>query len=156
MTDRKFTPPTKFPAEYVDGYGSKVTILGRSNDKERPLVGFDDEGYACNYAESGAYYPDDEGEDDLHDIPKRTTPMNYRKKPIVIEAIQWTGSNLKYVIEFLGGESWMNGRDLIIKTLEGELHASVGDFIIRGVAGEFYPCKPDIFEKTYEPVEETE
>ena len=78
--------------------------------------------------------------------------MKYRKKPVVIEAIQWTGSNLKDVIEFLGGESWMNGRDLIIKTLEGELHASVGDFIIRGVAGEFYPCKPDIFEKTYEPV----
>ena len=77
----------------------------------------------------------------------------FRKKPVVIEAIQWTGSNLKDVIEFLGGASWMNGRGLIIKTLEGELHASVGDFIIRGVAGEFYPCKPDIFEKTYEPVE---
>ena len=73
MTDRKFTPPTKFPAEYVDGYGGKVTILGRSNDKERPLVGFDEDGYACNYAESGSYYPDDEGQYDLHDIPKRLT-----------------------------------------------------------------------------------
>ena len=74
MTKRKFTPPTEFPAEYVDGFGSKVTILGRSYyNKERPLVGFDDEGCACNYAESGAYWPDDEGKYDLHDIQKRIT-----------------------------------------------------------------------------------
>ena len=73
MSERKFTPPTEFPAEYVDGNGGKVTILGRSNEKERPLVGFDDEGYACNYTESGAYYLGDEGRYDLHDIPKRIT-----------------------------------------------------------------------------------
>ena len=73
MTERRFTPPTEFPTEYVDGDGNKVTILGRSSNKERPLVGFDDEGYACNYAESGAYYPDDEGVHDLHDISKRIT-----------------------------------------------------------------------------------
>ena len=154
MTERKFTPPTEFPAEYVDGRGGKVTILGRSNSKAQPLVGFDEDGCAHNYIESGALYPYGVDIFNLRDIPKRTTPMKYRKKPVVIEAIQWTGSNLKDVIEFLGGESWMNGRDLIIKTLEGDLHASVGDFIIRGVAGEFYPCKPDIFEKTYEKVED--
>ena len=74
MTKRKFTPPTEFTAEYVDGYGCKVTILGRSYyNKERPLVGFDDEGCACNYAENGAYWPDDEGKYDLHDIQKRIT-----------------------------------------------------------------------------------
>ena len=78
----------------------------------------------------------------------------YRKKPVVIEAIQWTGSNLKDVLTFLGGATWMDEKGPIIETLEGELHTSVGDFIIRGVAGEFYPCKPDIFEKTYEKVEE--
>lgn len=74
MTERKFTPPTEFPAEYEDGYGCKVTILGRSYyNKERPLVGFDDEGCACNYAENGAYWPDDGGKYDLHDIQKRIT-----------------------------------------------------------------------------------
>ena len=74
MTNRKFTPPTEFPAEYEDGYGCKVTILGRSYyNKERPLVGFDDEGCACNYAENGAYWPDDGGKYDLHDIQKRIT-----------------------------------------------------------------------------------
>ena len=74
MTNRKFTPPTEFPAEYVDGFGCKVTILGRSYyNKERPLVGFDDEGCACNYAENGAYWPDDGGKYDLHDIQKRIT-----------------------------------------------------------------------------------
>ena len=74
MTKRKFTPPTEFPAEYEDGYGCKVTILGRSYyNKERPLVGFDDEGCACNYAENGAYWPDDGGKYDLHDIQKRIT-----------------------------------------------------------------------------------
>ena len=74
MTNRKFTPPTEFPAEYEDGYGCKVTILGRSNNQFRPLVGFDVDGYACNYAENGAYYPDVNSDvEDLHDIPKRIT-----------------------------------------------------------------------------------
>lgn len=74
MTKRKFTPPTEFPAEYVDGHGSKVVILGRSKSSYRPLVGFDVDGYACNYAENGAYYPDyDNAIQDLHDTPKRIT-----------------------------------------------------------------------------------
>lgn len=73
MTNRKFTPPTEFPTEYVDGYGNKVTILGRSKS-HRPLVGFDVDGYACNYAENGAYYPDENHDtQDLHDIPERIT-----------------------------------------------------------------------------------
>ena len=81
MTNRKFTPPTEFPAEYVDGSGGKVTILGRYYyNKERPLVGFDDEGCACNYAENGAFEDFvaayDEGKYDLHDIQKRITTWN--------------------------------------------------------------------------------
>ena len=59
----------------------------------------------------------------------------YRKKPVVIEAYQTT-------------------REMDIPTLEGVMHASIGDFIITGVNGEMYPCKPDIFEKTYELVKE--
>ena len=77
----------------------------------------------------------------------------YRKKPVVIEAIQWTGKNSLDIRKLAGPDvSFFNGQ-VYIKTLEGTHHASVGDFIIKGVHGEFYPCKPDIFEKTYEYVE---
>lgn len=88
--------------------------------------------------------------------------MRYVKKPVVIEAIQWTGDNLKEVFDFLYFHksalrvcTWEEYEDLVKKeglkifTLEGTMMASVGDFIIKGVNGEVYPCKPDIFEKTY-------
>ena len=87
--------------------------------------------------------------------------MKFRKKPVVIEAVQWQG---KY--SFPGDErpDWFrdqvnsmreiglcaDNRTLIIKTREGEMRAEPGDWIIKGVAGEFYPCKPDIFEQIYE------
>lgn len=81
--------------------------------------------------------------------------MKYRKKPVVIEAIQWTGKNLVEVMKFTGSteanndflENWLE-----IATLEGNMRAMPGDYIIKGVKGEVYPCKPDIFEMTYEPV----
>lgn len=89
----------------------------------------------------------------------------YRKKPVVIEAVQFRGPivdiNLTEVIEFLGddfiGTVWVNPDtpEVHIRTLEGEIVASLGDYIIRGVANEHYPCKPDIFEQTYEPVTDT-
>lgn len=78
----------------------------------------------------------------------------FRKKPVVIEAVQWTGSNSFEIAQFMNeslyGE-WVN--EVSIRTLEGTMTASIGDWIIKGVSGEFYPCKPDIFEKTYEAVE---
>ena len=79
----------------------------------------------------------------------------YRKKPVVIEAVQWTGKNLEDVSRFMQGgrDHRFSDDDLIIKTLEGDHRANPGDFIIKGVKGEFYPCKPDIFEATYEIVE---
>ena len=79
--------------------------------------------------------------------------MRYRKKPVVIEAVQWTGKNHTEMCEFIDPEVFeiIPNVGLIIHTLEGDHHASPGDYIIRGVNGEFYPCKPDIFEKTYEP-----
>lgn len=95
--------------------------------------------------------------------------MRYRKKPIVIEAIQWNENNLKEVMEFIGSEfkydentSYCTNKfvydkytkELLIHTLEGTMKVSNGDYIIKGVKGEFYPCKPDIFEATYEKVEE--
>lgn len=79
----------------------------------------------------------------------------YRKKPVVIEAVQWTGQNYGEIKQFIGNnrESYINQDvELTIITLEGHHVANEGDFIIKGVNGEFYPCKPDIFEQTYEKV----
>lgn len=70
----------------------------------------------------------------------------YRKKPVIIEAIQWNGKNLTEI--FMGGTVENKGTTLV--TLEGDMEASINDYIIKGVNGEFYPCKPDIFGKTYE------
>jgi hypothetical protein len=82
--------------------------------------------------------------------------MKYRKKPVVISALQFTGHNDSEVLAFVraGGDARDpedNRPTIVIETLEGDMTAEVGDWIIRGVAGEFYPCKPDIFEATYEP-----
>lgn len=81
----------------------------------------------------------------------------YRKKPVTIEALQWTGENLNEVRDFVSEHLQFKHRSgvprIYIKTLEGDLHASVGDYIIKGVNGEFYPCKPDIFEQTYKLVD---
>ena len=87
--------------------------------------------------------------------------MKYRKKPVIIEAIKWDGTYQEmYRIsrEFIGAEPYSfnanPGMNTVahwhIKTLEGEHSVSNGDYVIRGVKGEFYPCKPDIFEMTYE------
>ncbi len=81
--------------------------------------------------------------------------MRYRKRPVVIEAVQWTGENTNEIYKFAGkavsAEVYKSdGKLLAIETLEGTMYAPVGDYIIKGVDGEFYPCKPDIFEKTYE------
>lgn len=90
----------------------------------------------------------------------------FRKKPIVVEAIQWTGSNLEEIRNFVGSdliedcvELFDTKRELkkmlvgiAINTLEGTMKAGYGDYIIKGVKGEFYPCKPDIFLATYEEV----
>lgn len=80
----------------------------------------------------------------------------YRKKPVIIEAIQFTGKNKKEIEKFVGKSfmEWINHPSVGIATLEGNLEAKPNDWIIKGVKGEFYPCKPDIFEQTYEPVEE--
>ena len=80
----------------------------------------------------------------------------YRKKPVVIEAIQYKREkNITTIQDFVGDilEYDPEENEYFIKTLEGDLYLSKGDFIIKGVNGEFYPCKPDIFEKTYEPVD---
>lgn len=74
----------------------------------------------------------------------------FRKKPVHIEAVQYTGDNLADILKFVGKVK--TGGGCRIETLEGTMEAMPGDWIIRGVKGEFYPCKPDIFTATYEPV----
>ncbi|MFD2232769.1 DUF2829 domain-containing protein [Phaeospirillum tilakii] len=95
------------------------------------------------------------------------TGVQFRKKPVVIQAIKFDGTNVIDVHQFIAGsaperncrkaeDAWDDFCELArrdgypIQTLEGEMRASVGDWIIRGVKGEYYPCKPDIFETTYE------
>lgn len=88
----------------------------------------------------------------------------YIKRPVIVEAIQWNGLNLSEVKSFVGdackyeyydgGYQGVVPLSVYIHTLEGDMKCSKGDYIIKGVNGEFYPCKPDIFEKTYELVEE--
>lgn len=95
--------------------------------------------------------------------------MKYRKKPVIIEAVQLLDNDDSIVecIEFvynMGMKTSLFGlnatinkvranKGFVITTLEGNMNVSFGDYIIKGVNGEFYPCKPDIFEKTYEPAE---
>jgi hypothetical protein len=85
--------------------------------------------------------------------------QKFRKKPVVIEAMQYDGS-MESQREIV---NWTRGRaqgffdldyHLVISTLEGDMRADAGDWIIKGVKGEFYPCKPDIFEQTYEAAKE--
>lgn len=99
----------------------------------------------------------------------------FRKKPVVITAIQFDGKNTNEVLEFCQKVVEMkiykenlamshpmcrlithldDQNTITIRTLEGDMTARKGDWIICGVAGEFYPCKPDIFKETYEPLEE--
>jgi hypothetical protein len=77
----------------------------------------------------------------------------FRKKPVIVEAVQFTLNNMEECEEFVGGDIGKDAKgDTIIATLEGAMRVSIGDWIIKGVKGEFYPCKPDIFETTYEAV----
>jgi hypothetical protein len=79
--------------------------------------------------------------------------MQFRKKPVVIDAVQWDGTNVSEMREHFGSFSdWaIKSCDfLVIQTLEGVLRGDPGDWIIKGVKGEFYPCKPDIFAVTYD------
>lgn len=78
--------------------------------------------------------------------------MKYRKKPVVIEALQWNGSNINALTNFANSHIEFHNYLIKIETLEGVMIANVGDYIIKGVKGEIYPCKSDIFEQTYEAV----
>lgn len=95
--------------------------------------------------------------------------MKYRKKPVEIQAVQLTTDNIFQVVTFIDGkkpdvkcdiaaDKWEDYKRIVInegleiKTLEGVMMADFGDYIIKGIKGEFYPCKPDIFQLTYDKV----
>lgn len=81
----------------------------------------------------------------------------YVKKPVEIEALQWKGENVTEMVGFCTAcfsYEKNNETVLAVATLEGTMTASTGDMIIKGVKGEFYPCKHDIFELTYDPIED--
>jgi hypothetical protein len=90
--------------------------------------------------------------------------VRYRKKPVIIDAFQFTGGpdqkeDPEWIVEAIKNKTVgvysMNENGICkleIQTLEGTMAANVGDYVIKGIEGEIYPCKPDIFEKTYEPV----
>lgn len=93
-----------------------------------------------------------------------TTPQRFTKRPVTIEAIQYDEHDPTPAIEWIrdnDGSAWLETRIatasrpavIAIETLEGTMNAQPGDWIIRGVQGEFYPCKPDIFEATYKPAQ---
>lgn len=80
--------------------------------------------------------------------------MKFRKKPVEVEAVRFEAGDTLSVLQFIGGSTaaWVMGDAIEISTLEGVMRADPGDWIIKGIAGEFYPVKPDIFEATYEAV----
>ena len=78
----------------------------------------------------------------------------YKTKPCEIEAIQWTGENIIELLDWGQGKIlWNDVDDLFIDTLEGRMKANINDYIIKGLRGEFYPCKPDVFKKKYERID---
>lgn len=80
--------------------------------------------------------------------------MKYRKKPVVIEAMQYvSGKDIEPILSWAGSSIYHTSDLFKIETMEGIMIAQRGDWIIKGIKGEFYPCKPDIFEATYEAVE---
>jgi hypothetical protein len=84
------------------------------------------------------------------------TPRQYRKRPVIIEAMQYTVESCRALHDWIGYEHADHSEDcdmgINIDTLEGMMTVDVGAWVIKGVAGEFYPCRPDIFEATYEQV----
>ena len=81
--------------------------------------------------------------------------MKFRRKSVAVDAIQWTGKNGRDLRAFLRGAGFVeDGGEFEVDILGGAVIGSIGDWIIKDVNGEFYPCRPDVFEKTYEKVEE--
>ena len=95
----------------------------------------------------------------FYEVLREMVLIKYRKKPVVIKAIQWDGTNKVWdKLLKIGLKDWNPGETgtdtFFLKTLSGFVKISSGDWVIKGINGEFYPCKPDIFHKTYEKVDD--
>ena len=92
----------------------------------------------------------------------RLVMKRYVKKPVVVQAVEYNGANKEEIEAFVEKKldtvytELKEPLELKIPTLEGDMKASKGDYIIKGINGEFYPCKPDVFEKTYDIIENAE
>lgn len=80
--------------------------------------------------------------------------MKIRKKPIVVDGIQWTGDNQLEIVKFMGPPIVVNAGAIVITTLEGVMRAETNYWIIKGVKGEFYPCRLDVFLETYDIIDQ--
>lgn len=85
--------------------------------------------------------------------------QRFRKKPVDILAVRWNGQNIGEILEFVDGKTRLDFSsnaargELIIETINGDVTVPTGEWIVRGVEGEFYPCRADIFAETYEPAD---
>lgn len=80
-----------------------------------------------------------------------TAPLRVRKRPVIVEAMPYTGDNAAAIVKWVGDDAYETLRgELVIRTLEGDHVATPGDYVLRGVEGEHYPVKPSIFQATYE------
>lgn len=80
--------------------------------------------------------------------------MKYRHKPSEVEAVRYTGVNQSEVSEFTAGQAKFSGNDVVLRTFCGDVIARPGDYIVCDAAGEFYPCRPEVFEESYDAVKE--
>jgi hypothetical protein len=138
---RDFWDSTIRPSMIDDG-----PVSSPEDDLFVPVRGYSEEGHA------------ERGKLCFHQAAQSDrAPQRFRKKPVVIEAMPWTGTNFDEITAWAGGATLFvkaaPSQLLFINTLEGVMEANAGDWIIRGIKGELYPCKPDVFTLSYEPME---
>ena len=130
MTKRKFTPPTEFPAEYVDGSGDKAVILGRGPNENFPFIGYDADEDAVTWTENGEGFPEEGGLFDLHDIPEVTAGLEQAEARIEeLEAKLAKAESQKYHVAWLEVEIV----ELEAKLAEAERSLDISCAIIDGL-----------------------
>lgn len=156
VTDQKVKNgnTNRFQRIELDRFGLHLDTFARVTDpadvgaiSSLYLLLVDTDGVAWPLLPTGGHYQF------LPEVSHDIGPRKFRKKPAVIEACRWDGTNQDTIIGFVGPHfASFSGQFLYIETLEGRMAANPGDWIIKGLKGEFYPCKPDIFARSYEEV----
>ena len=153
MIEKKMVFRKKLFLEYWEKFGVSTMDMDLLWADECEGMTFDETKRKTNNITVSAWFSEEETENE------KGEKMKYRKKPVVIEAVEFQDTyECVEELQQLGLEPTRisyKEKDkpvLIIETLEGDMKASLGDYVIKGINGEFYPCKPDIFDKTYEKV----